>query len=212
MCGRTGKLFSFQWYEGLTPDVVIIGKAMQVSGVLLSSSCKLFEDGAKGWPAWTTSHATFNALRLSALLSWWLRQPDIGAHVRQMHDRTTSAWSQHFANPDAFWGTGMVWFCEKKDLDDTPASPARLVQVFNQTLCRCVFGYEPLDAFEKTLARGYPKRRKRPAQGSAVSPPVAPGRGGGGGRGAGKSGGRGSGSSRARGGSGKQTANKAHSM
>lgn len=192
MHDRTGKLFSFQWYEGLTPDLVIIGKALQVSGVLLHNGCKLFESG-KGWPAWTTSHATFNALRLSALLSWWLRQPDIGAHIHQMHTRIITAWAKHFASPNVFWGTGMVWFCEKADLDDTPASPARLVQVYNQKLCRCVFGYEPLDAFDKTLARGFPKRRnRRPADSDAGTSPAAPRRGGGSlaGRGEGQGSGR----------------------
>jgi hypothetical protein len=144
---------SFQHYDGLSPDLILIGKSMQVAGLLLSPTCRLcLTQGA-------TFHQTERALRLKALLWACSEEEDPAAHFRHMHGRIAAALTVHLSKcggEEAFWGVGGLWFETTAAFGQSPDSKVWAPSVATGKVCRLLFGYEPLDALDARLLRDFP--------------------------------------------------------
>ena len=170
----TGKFMAFQHYDGLSPDLILIGKSAQVCGVLTSPSCRLRVD------TYATFHQTERTLRLKALLM--ACSNDTAAHFRAMHPRICAALAAYTSASGvdgAFWGAGAIWFITFKAYQAGPQTAAWVPLVYTGKVVRVLFGYEPLDALDERLQRDWP-----PAARPVADTAVAEAAGGGGGAGA----------------------------
>ena len=145
---RTGTFFSWMHYDNFRPDIIVVGKAMQVCGLLVNDHCAL-----DTWNARTFSEGE-RILRLWQLLSCF--QPESMLewdfkHIGDQHLTITERFEERYGVGNT-WGCGYFRYIRTEAYDEVPVAAIGAF-VFNSAAVRMILGYTTPAKFGSYIER-----------------------------------------------------------